>query len=353
MHTDPRPQQSADVIAAELLRLSPAYAPTPLLSLRRIGARLGLRQVLAKNEGQRMLGSFKSLGGTYAGLRALARATGREIAELLADRLGNLPALICASDGNHGLAVATAARFAGAPARIFLHSTVPAARARRIASQGAEIIWAQGTYDNAVDAAAEAARRGAGILVADTTDDPADPVVADVMAGYGLIAAEIRQQVEAAAHQRPTHLFVQAGVGGLAAAVAAGLHTWMAPPARIAVVEPAEAPCVAAALAAGRPVRVTGELKTAAEMLSCGKASRPALAVLLRHDVRVVTVPEATLIAAPHLLRDEAGPSTTPSGAAGLAGLIAVSADSTTAADLGLEAESRVLILITEAELGE
>ena len=187
--------------------------------------------------------------------------------------------------------------------------------------------------------------------MADTTDDPADPVVADVMAGYGLIAPEIRQQVEAAAHQRPTHLFVQAGVGGLAAAaVAAGLHTWMAPPARIAVVEPAEAPCVAAALAAGRPVRVTGELKTAAEMLSCGEASRPALAVLLRHDVRVVTVPEATLIAAPHLLRDEAGPSTTPSGAAGLAGLIAVSADSTTAADLGLEAESRVLIFITEAE---
>jgi diaminopropionate ammonia-lyase len=230
---------------------------------------------------------------------------------------------------------------------------VPAVRARRIAAQGAEIIWAQGTYDDAVDAAAEAARRGAGILVADTTDDPADPVVADVMAGYGLIAAEIRQQVEAAAHQRPTHLFVQAGVGGLAAAVAGSLHTWMAPPARIAVVEPAEAHCVAAALAAGRPVRVTGELETAAEMLSCGEASTPALAVLFRHDVRAVTISKATLIAAPRLLRDEAGPSTTPSGAAGLAGLIAVLADPTTAAEFGLEAESRVLFLITEAELGE
>ena len=131
--------------------------PTPLLSLRRIAARLDLGQILAKDEGQRMLSSFKSLGGTYAGLRALARATGKEIAELLADRPDNLPALICASDGNHGLAVATAARFAGAPARIFLHSTVPAARARRIAAQGAQIVWVKGTYDDAVDAAAEAA----------------------------------------------------------------------------------------------------------------------------------------------------------------------------------------------------
>jgi diaminopropionate ammonia-lyase len=353
MQAEPRLSQSADVIAAELLRLSPAYAPTPLLALRRLAAGLGLGQILAKDEGRRMLGSFKSLGGTYAGLRALARATGKEIAELLADRPGNLPALVCASDGNHGLAVATAARFAGAPAHIFLHCAVPATRARRIAAQGAEIIWVTGTYDDAVEAAAEAARRDAGILVADTTDDPADPVVGDVMAGYGLLAAEIRQQIDAATHLRPTHLFVQAGVGGLAAALADGLHTWMAAPARIAVVEPAEAPCVAAALAAGRPVRVTGELETAAEMLSCGKASAPALAVLLRHGVRVVTVPEATLIAAPRLLRDEAGPSTTPSGAAGLAGLIAISADPATAAELELDTESRVLIFITEAEIEE
>jgi diaminopropionate ammonia-lyase len=298
-----------------------------------------------------MLGSFKSLGGTYAGLRALARAAGTDIAGLLANRPGKLPALLCASDGNHGLAVATAAKFAGGQSRIFLHSGVPLIRARRIAAQGAEIVWVQGNYDDAVDAAAAAARAGEGILVADTTDNPNDPVVGDVMAGYGVMAAEIRQQVEAAAHARPTHLFVQAGVGGLAAAVAEELAAWLAQPAAIVVVEPETTACVTAALAAGGPVRLGGDLATSAEMLSCGEASAPALAVLRRHAARAVAVPETGLMEAPGVLRAEGGPATTPSGAAGLAGAIAAMADHAMVARLGLGSDSRLVILVTEADL--
>ena len=237
----------AEAAAEDLLRLSPAYAATPLLDLSALAARLGVGRLLAKDEGRRMLGSFKSLGGTYAGLRALARLQGTDISGLLAARPRDLPALICASDGNHGLAVAAAAKFAGSSARIFLHGGVPAVRARRIEQQGGEITWVQGTYDDAVDAAAAAARAGAGILVADTTDNPGDPVVGDVMTGYGIIAAELRQQAEAAGYPPPTHLFVQAGVGGLAAAMAEGLKDWMAPPAALVVVEPEKSACVAAA----------------------------------------------------------------------------------------------------------
>jgi diaminopropionate ammonia-lyase len=352
METDPLPARTADDIAAELLRLSPAYAPTPLLDLPELATRCGVAQLLAKDEGRRMLGSFKSLGGTYAGLRALTRAAGTDLAGLLdpRDRPGALPALVCASDGNHGLAVAAAARLAGAPARIFLHGGVAAGRARRIEAQGAEIVWVAGTYDDAVDAAAEAARAGAGILVADTTDDPTDPVVGDVMAGYGVIAMEIRAQVEAAGGQRPTHLFVQAGVGGLAAAMAAGLKAWMAPPAAVVVVEPATTACVAAALAENRPVRLAGDLETAAGMLSCGEASAPAMAVLRRHGARAMTVSERALIEAPRLLLDQGGPATTPSGAASLAGLMSLLAEGA-AGSFGLDAASRVLILVTEADL--
>ena len=326
MTNDPVPAPNAEGLAAELLRLSPAYAPTPLLDLPRLAARCGVAQVLAKDEGRRMLGSFKSLGGTYAGLRALARAAATDIAGLLDPvvRPDALPALICASDGNHGLAVAAAARFAGAPARVYLHAGVPVARARRIAAQGAEIVRVAGTYDDAVTAAAEMARAGGGILVADTTADPFDPVVGDVLAGYGVMAAEIRRQVEAAGRERPTHLFVQAGVGGLAAALADDLAAWMAPPAAVIVVEPARAACVAAALAENRPVRVPGELETAAEMLSCGEASAPAVAVLRRHGAQAVTVSEATLAGATRRLRERGGPATTPSGAAGLAGLMSL-----------------------------
>jgi diaminopropionate ammonia-lyase len=343
--------QDADTIAAELLRLSPDYAPTPLLDLPFLADRLGVGQILAKDEGQRMLGSFKSLGGTYAGIRALARSAGTTVAELLSSRHRGLPSLVCASDGNHGLAVAAAARFAGAPARVYLHAAVPMSRARRIEAEGAEVVWVPGTYDDAVDAAVRAARRDGGILVADTTSNPADAVVADVLAGYGVIAAEIRRQLNVARHLRPTHLFVQAGVGGLAAAMAEGLRDWMATPAAIIVVEPAEACCVEAALSAGRPTRIEGKLETAAEMLSCGEASAPALEILLRHDARIVTVTEDDLLAAPRLLQHGSGPATTPSGAAGLAGVVTVLANDALATQFRLHPDSRVLILITETTI--
>jgi diaminopropionate ammonia-lyase len=330
-------------IAAMLRSLSPAYAPTPLLDLPALARRLGVAQVLAKDESQRMLGSFKSLGGTYAGLRALSRAAGVPVKALLdpARRPATpLPALICASDGNHGLAVAAAARRAGGSARVYLHAGVPEARERRIADQGAEIIRINGTYDDSVDAAAAAARQGAGILVADTAEDPADPVVGDVMAGYGVMAAEIRAQVEAAGHRRPSHLSVQAGVGGLAAALAEGLAGWMAPPARVLVAEPEGVACVGAALAAGRVLRLSGSLDTAAEMLSAGEVSAPALAILRRHGAEGITVSEAGLAEAPAVLRDCGGPDTTPSGATGLAALLAGPA---------LPPDSRVLLIISEA----
>src|SRR5438045_1623401 len=113
----PSPASPA-AIAATLRALSPDYAPTPLLELSALAARLGVAQLLAKDEGRRMLGSFKSLGGTYAGLGALARTRGASIADLIAHRASDLPALICASDGNHGLAVAAAARFAGTKAQV-------------------------------------------------------------------------------------------------------------------------------------------------------------------------------------------------------------------------------------------
>ncbi len=333
-------------IASELLRLSPQYAATPLLDLSRLAARLGVAQVLAKDEGCRMLGSFKSLGGTYAGLRALARAARTDIAGLVATRPAGQPVLVCASDGNHGLAVAAAARFAGAGARVFLHAGVPQARARRIEAEGAAVAWVDGTYDDAVDAAAAAARAGAGILVADTTDDPGDPVVRDVVAGYGVMAEEIRTQMDAAGHPRPTHLFVQAGVGGLAAAMAEGLGDWLAAPGLIVVVEPEAAPSVAAALAARRPVRVAGDLDTTAEMLSCGEASAPALDLLLRHRVAAITVPEPLLDEAPAVLQACGGPRTTPSGSTGLAGAMAARHGA-----LALGPDARLLILVTEAAL--
>jgi diaminopropionate ammonia-lyase len=119
--------------------------------------------------------------------------------------------------------------------------------------------------------------------------------------------------------------------------------------AEIIVVEPETSACVAAALAQDRIVRISGDLATAAEMLSCGEASAPAMKVLRRHGARGVAVSEDALVEAPRLLRQHGGPATTPSGAAGLAGLVKILSDRS---GFGLGATSRILILVTEADLG-
>ena len=351
------PAESAERIAATLRRVSPDYAPTPLVDLPRLAAGLGVAQVLVKDEGRRALGSFKSLGGGYAALRALARAAGTDVPGVLAARAGALPGgplpdLVCASDGNHGLAVAYAARLTGARARVFLHAGVSKVRSRRIAAQGAEIVTVAGTYDDAVAAARAAADAGDAVLVADTGDDPEDAVVRDVMAGYGVLAAEVRDELAVGRMARPTHIFVQAGVGGLAAAMAEGLAAELAAPARIVVVEPAAAACVGAALATGKQVQLDGPLETAAAMLSCGRASAPALAVFQRYPVSAMRVEEVEMLAAPRRLADAGGPVATPSGAAGLAGLATALGRERTALSLGLDGESRVLLVVSEGDPG-
>ena len=308
--------------------------PTPLVDLSRLAEALGVARVWAKDEGRRALGNFKSLGGTRAAAEALAGAP------------EGPRRLICASDGNHGLAVAAAAEAGAVAARVYLPASVPSDRVERVVALGAEVVRVDGTYDDAVDLATAAAASGDGILIADTTDDLDDPVVASVMAGYAAIAGEIVEQL---AGEWPTHLFVQAGVGGLAAAMARGLSA--VAPLKVVVVEPASAASVAAALAAGAPVRIPGSLETCATMLACGLASAPAVEVLLACDCQAVCADEASLMAAPDRLLSFGGPETTPSGAAGLAGLLMASASPGPSDALPLGPGSKVLLIVTEARL--
>ncbi|MGH8082873.1 MAG: pyridoxal-phosphate dependent enzyme [Lysobacter sp.] len=335
-------------------QLWPDYRPTGLLDLPALAHRCGVRRVVAKAENERPLGNFKVLGGMTAGLRALSRITGARSLEQLqraCERSATPLRLLCASDGNHGLAVAAAAQRAGAAARVYLPDAVSPARAARIRALGGEVVGIAGSYDAAVLAAQAAAARGDGTLIADTSADPTDSVVADVLAGYGLIARELRAQWRERTYEQPSHVFVQAGVGGLAAAMAEGLRAQLRSPARMIAVEPERAACVASALAQGRPVQIEGDLHTHAEMLSCGLASASALALLLWHRVSAMTVDEAQLHAAPAALRDGGGPASSPSGAAGLAGLLRAAGDPHLRAEYDLDADSTVVLLITEAAL--
>jgi diaminopropionate ammonia-lyase len=323
--------------------------PTSLVELQSLARLVGIRRVFAKLECDRPLGNFKSLGGMVAGARAIERSMARSPGRLRPP----LPRLLCASDGNHGLAVAAAARNAGATASIYLSTSVTGVRARRIEAVGGEIVWIQGTYDDAVRAAADAAAGGAGILVSDTSNDPDDVGVHDVMDGYSVITSELRTQLANDMNARPTHLFVQAGVGGLAAAMAEGLHAEMNGPRKVLVVEPEKAACVARALAEGRIAPVAGDLHTSAEMLSCGLASAHALRVLMQFDVQSILLSESELLDAVKVLRKSGAPETTPSGAAGFAGLLHLAADPALRAACQLDSESCALLVITEGPLTE
>jgi len=345
------PNDDEDLFAG-LSRLQPEYAPTPLLDLPSLAARCRVGRVFAKDESVRPLGNFKSLGGVFAGLRALARAVGAPGVEALLSAPGKdrLPALVTASDGNHGLSVATAARLAGALARIYLPASVPPARADRILAQGAEVVRIDGTYDAAVDAAARAAESGEALLVPDTGDRVEDPVLDDVMTGYGLMAREMADQLRDLG-SGATHLFVQAGVGGLAAAMAKAFAELMAESPITVVVEPASADCVGRALASGQPELVPGELDTAAEMLACGLASAHAVALLSKHKAKSIAVSEERLEEAVAAMAAAGGPATTPSGACGLAGLLEAAGDDRKRAEFQLSADSIVLLIASEGRV--
>lgn len=333
--------------------LWPDYRPTRLLELPALARLTGVGRVFVKVEGDRPLGSFKSLGGMIAALRALAKVSGtNDLRELCSPASARaLPRLICASEGNHGLSVAAAAKKAGTSSWVYLPSDASEARAARITASGGEVVRIEGTYDDAVLAAEAAAARGDGLLISDTSSDPDASVVIDVMAGYGLLARELVKQFRDDVRDRPTHLFVQAGVGGLAAAMVEGLQELLRAPQRFLIVEPASAACVAHALKVGKPERIDGNLQTSAGMLACGVASAPALRILQRYAVHSILVSESELKMAATGLRNVGGPPSTASGAAGLAGLLRMAARPNLRAHHQLESDSIVLLIATEGPL--
>jgi diaminopropionate ammonia-lyase len=235
---------------------------TPLVRLPALASSTGVGELLVKDETARFgLPAFKSLGVEFAVHELAARGA-----------LDGVTTLICASAGNHGRAVARAARRAGLAARIYLDADVSPSRVAAIASEGAEIVRAPGTYDDAVRLAADDARTTGGLVVSDTSYPGYDRVPHDIMLGY----TRVMDEAEAAWADAgpPDVMFVQAGVGGLLAAVA----SWSAwrfgdVRPRLIAVEPERAACVQASARAGRPTPVEAPLTTIMAGLRCGEIS--------------------------------------------------------------------------------
>jgi diaminopropionate ammonia-lyase len=319
-------------------------AATPLRSCPGLAAALGIGALAVKDETSRFgLPAFKSLGVEFA------------IHELAAR--GDLPAgttLVCASAGNHGRAVARAARSAGLGAVIFLDAGVAAARVAAIEGEGARVVRVAGSYDDAVrDAAAYAAEIG-GLVVSDTSWEAYTQIPRDIMLGYTRLMDEAAAAWTAGGP--PDLLLVQAGVGGLLAAVASwSAWTYGADRPRLVAVEPSRAACVQASARAGRPTVVEGPLTTTMAGLRCGEVSPLAFdAVAPLADAYVAIDDEWTFAAMRRLAHPAAGDPTLavgPSGAAGVGAVIALREDPALAslADaLALTTTTRVFAIATE-----
>ena len=342
----------ADAAASEI-RGWPGYAPTPLRSFDRMAAALGLGAVHYKDEAERFgLGSFKALGGAYAVLRLLADRLGTTPAELRAGRGREEAAGITvttATAGNHGRSVAWGARMAGCRCRVYVHAAVPESRARAIEALGAEVVRLSGTYDDAVRVCAGESATNGWLVVSDTSYENYLQVPRLVMAGYTTLAAEALEQ----APEPFTHLFVQAGVGGLAAALVA--RFWMemgADRPQIVIVESEHAACLMASARRGRASAIRVRHESVMNGISAGTPSLIAWEIVRRAASHFITVPDAPVGAALRMLAsgDAGGGPVTP-GECSAAGVLALMGAACTpeireAMDLG--AESRVLLIGTE-----
>lgn len=319
----------------------PGYAVTPVRSLDGLAARVGVARLLYKDEGERLgLGSFKALGGAYAAMLRLRAHTKTET-----------PTLCCATDGNHGASVAYAAKQHGCQCVVFMHEHAPARKAEAIRQLGARVVRTSGTYDDSVRIAADAASVQGWLLIPDTSDDPRDREALHVMQGYGVMVLEMIEQF--AATGTPSHVFLQAGVGGLAAAVAGVLsdHYGRNRPTLIAV-EPEAAACLLESNLQLRPAKVAGDLLTAMAMLSTGSASAAAWPILERRIDGFLAIGDALALSA-HAQLTDATSADQPmdvgiSGAAGVAGLMQISACSRLSRLIGLSRDSCVAVIGTE-----
>ena len=318
---------------AKLLADCPAAAHTPLIEIP------GLAPVAAlwvKDERSRMkLGSFKALGAAYVIARHAVEIAGGAVGpDALSGRT-----YVAASAGNHGMSVAAGARVFGADAVIYIAETVPERFAERLKGQGARVVRAGPDYAASMSAAQKAADTNGWTLLSDSSWAGYTELPHMLMEGYLQMAAEAVGQCP----KKPTHVMLQAGVGGLAGAVAAYVRKAWGDAPMIVIVEPSAAPALKASIEAGKAIISHGP-DSIMGRLDCKEPSLIALNGLARDaDVFMTLGDEEVAEWLPQLAA--AGIATTASGGAGVAAVLNPEARR----GLGIGRQSRVLCILSEA----
>ncbi|RFB97397.1 diaminopropionate ammonia-lyase [Rhizobium leguminosarum bv. trifolii] len=360
---DPRDAETLGMEAADAVERHLAFrenhAETPLVDLPALAAELGVAAIHIKDEGHRLgLGSFKALGGAYAVIRLVldqaAHRLGRavDVSELQSSPVlgvAGTMTVACATDGNHGRSVAQGAQLVGARAAIFVHAGVSDERVAAIARFGAEIIRVDGTYDDSVREAARIAEERGWTIVSDTSWAGYERIPRLVMQGYTALVREALRTMP----QPPTHVFIQAGVGGIAATVAGHMAIAFGEERpTFTVVDPARAACLFETARAGHPVTVAHGAPTVMAMLECCEPSLVAWRILSRVADAFMTVDEDEAISVMRRLADPVGTDQAivagESGGVGLAGLIRAVGNPAISQALSLDRHSRIFLVNTE-----
>jgi diaminopropionate ammonia-lyase len=342
-----------EVLAA--LAACPAHRPTPLYGLPTLARRLGLDAVQVKDESQRFgFGAFKALGGVFAVGRVLRDAVGATSFDELAGRTHPQFTFATASSGNHGRAVAAGAKVFGARSVIFLPSFTSAEKEAAIRARGAEIVRVEGDYEAAVAQCRETAEARGWTIISDTSWLGYETIPKYVMQGYTVLADEASKQ----AGNAPTHVLMQAGVGGLAAAVLGFLWESLGERRPVSViVEPESADCWFQSNRLGKPALASGDAATSMGGLACREISPLTWPILGLGVDWFMTIEEDRVPSAMRVLARPDGDDPVivagPSGCSGMAALLRLCADQAARNALGLDASSRVLLINSEGAFGE
>lgn len=346
---DFRPVSADDARGAlSFWRGAPFYAPSPLVRLDGAARRLGLGAVYLKDEGRRFgTGSFKFLGAGYA----MARALGAESWSAAANA-ARRTTFYTATDGNHGRAVARAARLLGQSAVVLMPAGSTRARFDAIAAEGARVTIEDANYDECVRRAASLAAESGGVLLQDTTQPGYELLPREIMRGYGTIAAELASELASP----PTHVVLQAGVGSFAGALASALaELYTGADITFLVAEAAAAPCLLRSVEAGAVRTVDGDIRTIMAGLACGEPCSLGLASLeARAKVFAAIDDDCAAAAMRDLASGADGDERVTAGESGAAGYALLRAAMLTPELAGLRAaasldeRSRVLVINTE-----
>ena len=315
------------------------YQPTPLLEAPELAKALGVGRVLLKDESNRLgLPAFKALGASWAINRSLQSLPA-----------GEQVCVVTATDGNHGRAVAKFSRKLGHTAKIVIPSGVHPAAIKAIEDEGAEVFCLEGSYDDAVARAAEIGMEPGHILVQDTAWEGYEEIPTWIVEGYTTMFVEIDDQLRATGVQAPDLVIVPVGVGSLLQGALThyrssdlGLAT------RVISVEPDNAACMVASLAAGEATAVPTDVTVMAG-LNCGTPSTLAWPYVKHGLDGAITVSDEQDLNAMRTLT-ESGVAAGPCGASGFAALTEILAGSSDEArhHLALDGTSTVVLIVTE-----